>query len=479
MMFAVLLLGLLAGLVIGGAVGWLACQRRSATDLAAAVSSARAEAAARVEAVRAAEQQAAAAEHQAAAAGHQAAVADLRRAEAATRSGVERDLAAARAEMTQLQARLSDLLTQHQAYVDAQRRERAEREHREAGQTQVLKTLSPVAQQLQAMQQAVAEMERQRSQQHVQLAEQILHTKASVEESRKAADTLASALSNNAVRGVWGETQLKTLVESAGLLQRVDFDIQQSIEAESGARRPDMVIKLPGGKQMAIDAKVPYLAFMEAQRSDLDVAQRQRLLGDHAKKVRGHVDALASKSYWTGLAASPEFTVAFIPNDQLLAAAIETDPSLMEHAFRQGIVLATPTNLWGLLKTVAYTWKQDVLTEDAKRLFDLGRELYARIVKLADHAEKLRRSLESSVKNYNAFASSLESRVLVTARKLDQFDESALLPTPGEIEATPKALTSGDFAALGDVDRPEVDFTLAFETVEAEIVDDEGGAEAV
>lgn len=465
MTFAVVFLGLLAGLVIGIAAGWVAAQRRSADALARAVETTRAETAARVEAVRGAE--------------HQAVLADLRRAEAAARAGVERDLAAALAEKAQLQSRLTDLAAQRQEQVEAQRRERAERERREEGQTQVLKTLTPVAQQLHAMQQAVAEMERQRAQQHVQLAEQIRHTKSSVEESRKAADNLASALSNNAVRGVWGETQLQTLVESAGLLQRVDFDTQQSIEADSGARRPDMVIKLPGGKQMAIDAKVPYVAFMEAQRSDLDVAQRQRLLGEHAKKVRGHVDTLASKSYWTGLQASPEFTVAFIPNDQLLAAAIETDPSLMEHAFRQGIVLATPTNLWGLLKTVAFTWKQDVLTEDAKRLFDLGRELYARIVKLADHAEKLRRSLESSVKNYNAFASSLESRVLVTARKLDQFDESSLLPAPGQIESSPRALTSGDFAALGDdVERPELDYTLAFETVEVEIVDD-GDAEAV
>lgn len=462
MTFAVVFLGLLAGLVIGAAAGWLAAQRRSSAATAHAVEVAGAEAVARVEAVRRAE--------------HQAAVADLRRAEAEARAGVERDLSAARAEVAQLQARLADLLSQHQEHLEAQRREQAEREQREAGQTQVLTTLAPVAQQLQAMQQKVAEMERQRTHQHGQLAEQIRHTKDSVEESRKAADALASALSNNAVRGVWGETQLTTLVESAGLLARVDYETQHSIESESGARRPDMVIKLPGGKQMAIDAKVPYLAFMRAQSGDLSVAERQRLLGEHAKKVRGHVDALASKSYWSGLAASPEFTVAFIPNDQLLAAAIQTDPSLMEHAFKQGIVLATPTNLWGLLKTVAFTWKQDVLTEDAKVLFDLGRELYARIVKLADHAEKLRRSLESSVKNYNAFASSLESRVLVTARKLDAFDESSILPGPAQIETAPKALTSGEFAALGDVARPELDYTLALETVDAEVVE---GDEAV
>jgi DNA recombination protein RmuC len=261
------------------------------------------------------------------------------------------------------------------------------------------------------------------------------------------------------------------VAEMAGMLDKCDFHEQVSVDAEEGRRKPDMVVNLPGAKQMAVDAKVPYTSFMDAHRDGLAPEERHSLLLDHAKQVRRHVDALASKSYWSGLEASPEFTVAFIPNDQLLAAALEADPSLMEYAFGKGIVLATPTNLWAILKTVAFTWRQENLTEDAKQVFDLGTELYRRICKLSEHAEKLRRSLEGTVKSYNAFASSLESRVLVTARKLDQMDESSLLAQATEIETVPKALTSSDFEVIADLDRAELD--LGLETVEAEIVEDD------
>lgn len=398
-------------------------------------------------------------------------VAEIREQDAAARAAVESDLAGALATVDALRAALEAAREQHQAMTDQQRLTQREREQAEGGHTQVLKTLTPVADQLRAMQRRVEELEQQRSHQHGELAEQLRSTQVTVAESKKAADTLASALTNNAVRGVWGETQLRTLVESAGLLPRVDFDTQTSIEADSGARRPDMVINLPGGKQMAIDAKVPYNAFIDAHGPQVNPADRQRLLVEHARRVRGHVDALSAKSYWTGLTASPEFTVAFIPNEQLLSVALETDPSLLEYSFGKGVLLATPTNLWAILKTVAFTWRQDVLTDDAKQLFDLGRELYRRISTLADHADKLRRSLETTVKSYNNFANSLESRVLVTARKLDQMDESAVLGTARQIDLTPKALTSGEFAVMADLERPEL--TFDFDVADAEVVDEE------
>ncbi|WP_181407692.1 DNA recombination protein RmuC [Nocardioides sambongensis] len=399
---------------------------------------------------------------------------EIRAQEAAARAEVESRLAAALASVEEIRGSLDAARAQHQESVRTQQHAQQQRERTEGGHQQVLKTLTPVVEQLRAMQQRVHDMEEQRHRQHGELAEQLRTTQHTVAESKKAADTLAHALSNNAVRGFWGETQLRTLVESAGLLARVDFDTQASIQADSGARRPDMVINLPGGKQMAIDAKAPYNAYIEACRSDLPPDQRHRHLVEHAKKVRGHVDTLASKSYWSGLAASPEFTIAFIPNDQLLSAALEADPSLLEHAFGKGIVLATPANLWAILKTVAFTWRQDVLTEDAQRLFDLGRELYRRIQTMAEHAEKLRRSLESTIKSYNAFAGSLESRVLVTARKLDRMDESSVIPAPATIDVTPRALTSGDFEAIADAGRHELSFDLGLdEPVDAEIVDDE------
>ena len=188
--------------------------------------------------------------------------------------------------------------------------------------------------------------------------------------------------------------------------------------------------------------------------------------------MRAHVDALSAKSYWTGLDISPDFTIAFIPNEPLLTAALENDATLMEYAFSKRVILANPATLWALLKTIAFTWQQDVLTEDAKRLFDLGKELYSRLSTLSEHADKLRRSIESTVTSYNQFASSLEQRVLVTARKLDALDESKVIATPPAIDEQPKRLSQPELAqrcecscraALDEtgVGRADLDFTLA------------------
>jgi DNA recombination protein RmuC len=481
-----LLLGLVLGALLGGVAAWVVLQQRAQARLQAqraddaAAACAERDAAVRAVEERAAERAAVAEARASAAEEHtrsvlsarqDAIVAQLREQAAADRADVEQRLSAALADAAGLREALEASRQQLRETVDAHRRQEAERQKGETGQAQVLQTLKPVLEHLRGMQTKVDALEKARVEQHTELAAQIKHTQHSVEESRKAADTLASVLKNNSVRGAWGETQLRTLVETAGLLNRVDFELQHSVEADSGDRRPDMVINLPGGKQMAIDAKVPYNSFMDAQREGLEPETRQRLLDDHAKKVRGHVDVLARKGYWTGLAVSPEFTVAFIPNEQLLNAALEVDPSLMEHAFRQGIVLATPTNLWGMLKTVAFTWKQEALTEDAQALFEMGQVLYRRIVKMAEHVDKLGRSIQRSVKDYNAFTGSLERSVLPAARKLNAADPLATIAPPQEIEEAPRSLTAGDFAALTDVERPELDLALAFEeTVEAEIV---------
>lgn len=435
-------LALLVGLLLGAAVGWVARQATLAavpTREDPAVVEARHEA--ELDGLR-----------------HQLALAEAR-AETAL-ADVRGELGRAAAQAEELRSALADARERSRTMAEEQRRGQQERERAEAGQTQVLKTLTPVVEHLRSMQRKVDDLEKARVQQHTELATQIRHTQRSVEDSRKAADTLASVLKDNAVRGVWGETQLRTLVETAGLVNRIDFELQHAMEADSGARRPDMVINLPGGKQMAIDAKVPYNSFMDAHREGIEPEQRQRLLADHARKVRGHVDTLARKGYWTGLRTSPEFTVAFIPNEQLLNAALEVDPSLMEHAFGQAVVLATPTNLWSMLKTVAFTWKQEALTEDAQQLFDLGQVLYRRILKLAEHVDKLGRSIQRSVKDYNAFTGSLERSVLPAARKLNAADPVATLPAPKEVEEVPRALTSGEFAALADLDREELTFDL-------------------
>ena len=381
---------------------------------------------------------------------------------------VAAQLATAKAWHDGLQRELDAARAQYADLMERTRREAQERVEAERRDSKVLSALAPVQEALRTMHQDFARLDKQRSEQHGDLAAQIRVTRETAEKSKLAAETLASALRNNTVRGAFGETQLKSLVESAGLLRRVDFTTQESIEAESGARRPDMVVHLPGGKQMAIDAKVPYSAFIESNRPDITDVQRAEQLARHAKQVKAHIDALAGKTYWSGLSASPEFTVAFIPNESILNSALDADPGLMEHAFSKGVLLATPVNLWAVLKTVAFTWQQDVLTEDAKHLFDLGKELYARLAKLAEHSEKLRRSIESTVANYNNFAASLEQRVLVTARKLDQVDETKIIAAPHTIDTQTKRLTQEEFTAFDDLERPELDFAL-----DAEIVDDD------
>ncbi|MGJ9412087.1 DNA recombination protein RmuC [Aeromicrobium sp. CF4.19] len=452
----VLLVGLVVGLALGGLVGWSTGRARVAPPEVVGEDPAVVEAR------------------------HAAVVAELRQQEAAARSEVENRLAAAQASVEGLRQALEAAQQQYRETVHSHQREAKERDAAAQGESKVLQQLAPVTSQLRTMQQKVDEIEKQRSQQHGHLTEQIKASQESAEKSRLAAEALSSALKNNAKRGAYGETQLKSLVESAGLLNRIDFTTQESITADSGARRPDMVIKLPGRKQMAIDAKVPYSAFIEAHEAAADEHRSKQLLVQHAKQVKSHVDALSGKEYWTGLESSPEFTMAFIPSEAILSAALDADPSLMEYAFGKGIVLATPVNLWAVLKTVAFTWKQEDLAENAQELVDLGRELYKRLGTLSDHVSKLGRSIEGTVRDYNKFVGTLESRVLVTARKLDAVDEAKLLQPVEPVEADPRSLSSlgvdrqvgpevgPEFEVFEDLERPELDLA-----VEAEIVDDE------
>jgi len=396
---------------------------------------------------------------------HQAEVLEVRHAEAQEKGLLQADLAQAQATAVALREQVEQLREQHQ-------RETAERAKAQADESKVLQQMSPIAEQLKAMHQKVDGIEKQRHEQHGKLEEQIKATRETAELSRAAAGQLAAALSNNSARGAYGETQLRTVVESSGMVRHVDFYTQETVQTESGGRRPDMVINLPGAKQMAVDAKMPLADYLRAGAPDLDDVRRTQLLAQHTKAVKSHIDALAAKSYWSGLSASPEFTIAFIGNDAALNAALDVDPSLMEYAFSKGIVLATPANLWSLLKTVAFTWQQDALTEDAKALFDLGKQLYERIATMAGHVTKLGRSIETSVNDYNKFVSSLESRVLVTARKLDAVDESKLIPAATEIEEQPRRIVADEFTqALADVERPELE--LFDEIHAAEVVEEE------
>lgn len=400
---------------------------------------------------------------------HQAALAEQRAADAAAQAQIRADelavqaklraeLAATEATVDGLREQIESAKTQYREIIDRQRSEQQEREQRELAESKVLQALAPVKQTLSDMQLKVTELETQRSQQHGELAQQLKTAAESEERLRSTAESLASALRSNSTRGVWGETQLRSVVEAAGLLERVDFDTQHSISTDAGAGRPDMVIHLPGGKNIAVDAKVPFNAYLEASQipataTGAEGIQREAKLKDHVKAVRDHITALGSKTYWNGLASSPELVIAFIPSESLVSSALEADPSIMEFAFSKRVALASPVTLWSVLKTVAFSWQQDVLTNEAKTLFDLSRELYSRLSTTASQIEKLGRTIERTVKDYNSFVGSLESRVLPTARKLGALDESKVFAPLTGIEESPRELTA--FELVNALDKPD------------------------
>jgi DNA recombination protein RmuC len=320
-------------------------------------------------------------------------------------------------------------------------------------ESKLLEAIAPVRFHLEQMQQVVTRLEKDRTEQFGTIQEQLKNAIDSDAALRKQTQALSQALSSNNIRGVWGETQLRKLVELAGLIKHADFSEQASFSTESGAGRADMVINLPGGKSLAIDSKVPFNSYQEASTiSDLssgeELARRNRLIEEHVKAVKAHVDALSSKSYWSGLSASPDFVIAFVPSESLLSAALDADAGLLEYAFKKNVALASPVSLFSVLKTINYIWRQNVDETQVRTMIKLGKELYDRVGKLAEHADKLGRSITATVKDYNIFVSSLESRVLVTARKLNDLDENTLgteqIPAPAEIEAAAQPLTASE-----------------------------------
>ncbi|MCR2809724.1 MULTISPECIES: DNA recombination protein RmuC [unclassified Microbacterium] len=391
-------------------------------------------------------------------------------------------LAASDATRQGVQAQLEHQHLLYRELAAQARADQASREERERREQAVLRALAPVHETLQSMQTKVDDLERDRSAQFGSLAEQLRRAQQSDEALRATTESLASALRSGTTRGVWGETQLRRVVEAAGLTRYVDFDTQTSITSDAGAGRPDMVIRLPGDKAIAVDAKVPLDAYLEASAIPFtavgaEAARRKSLLDKHVKALRGHVDALAKKAYWAGLASSPEFVVCFVPSESLLAAALEEDPSLLDYAFGKRVALASPVNLWAVLKTVAFTWTQQDVSQEARALFVLGNELYERLGKLAGHADDLRRAIERTVDSYNRFAGSLESRVLVTARRFPGIDQTKLdgLAVPALVEKSPRRLRAPELLdgtlAPDDVREPASDASLLAAELSADLGD--------
>lgn len=344
-------------------------------------------------------------------------------------------------QLTYLKSQLAQAQRAEQERVEREReraaaeaeRKQAENERKLQEQSEVLSALAPVQKNLDALQQKVSQIEEGRKREMGALGEQLKGLGEQQARLDRETNALSSALRNNKVRGAWGEAQLRNIVESAGLLEHVDFDTQVVVtDADGRTQRPDMIIHMPGGKTIPIDAKAPYADYQKAceipdTATPEELARKSELLHAHAKAVREHVKTLGDKAYWNAFADAPDFVITFIPNESLLQAALETDPTLMDDAFARKVALTSPITLWAVLKSVAYAWQQQSLTDDAKMLFDLSRELYERFAVLGDRATKLGSAITKTVGAYNAFASSLESRVLVTARKLQRVDQSRII----------------------------------------------------
>ncbi|MBJ2120633.1 DNA recombination protein RmuC [Arthrobacter sp. MSA 4-2] len=342
---------------------------------------------------------------------------------------------------------------------------------RSADETNVLRALAPVAEKLTQVQRQVGLLERDRVEQYGQLAQQLQEARDADARLLSTTHSLAAALRSNSARGQWGEVQLRRVVEAAGMLARVDFVEQATLAraevaeaASSGGAgstsRPDMVVQLPGNKQLVIDAKVPLSAFLQAQELDEDgaegagrEAERTALLQQHAKALRAHIDTLAKKKYWEGTNNSPELVICFIPVESILSSALRADPGLLDYAFSRNVALASPVSLLAILKSAAFSWRQEVLTDNARELFELSRQLYERLGTMGGHVAKLGSSLKASVEKYNSFVGTLETRVLPTARRIGAFDAASLDAVPAgagpeksafsgiqAVEATPRLL---------------------------------------
>jgi DNA recombination protein RmuC len=287
-----------------------------------------------------------------------------------------------------------------------------------------------------------------------QLHQQVLDMRMTTDTLRRETQSLSTALRRPQVRGRWGELHLRRAVEVAGLVDRCDFSEQVHLRDDEAVLRPDLVVRLAGGRAVVVDAKVPLDAFLDATTTD-DLDEREAQLARHARQLRGHVDMLGSRRYWRALPESPEFVVLFLPAESFLAAALDADGSLIEYAADRGVVLASPTTLIALLRTVAHGWRHEALADQAREIHRVGRDLHERIGTMSGHLAKLGRSLDGAVASYNQTVGSWESRVLVAARRFEELDatDERLPETPfvetaaravGSVHPPPRRAAGGD-----------------------------------
>lgn len=350
-----------------------------------------------------------------------------------------RTLEEQRLTLTQAQAALSDsfkalssdaLKSNNQAFIELARTtlekfQEGARGDLDARHKAVDQLVQPLKESLQKVDGKLGEIERVRVSSYAALNEQL---KGLVETHlpvlRNETANLVKALRQPTVRGRWGELQLKRVVEMAGMLDHCDFLEQQSRTLEDGKLRPDLIVKLPGGRNIVVDAKAPVSAYLEALEASDEAAQRAQL-ARHAQQVRGHMTALSRKGYWDQFEPTPELVVMFLPGEVFFSAALQEDPSLIEAGVNEKVIVATPTTLIALLRAVAYGWRQEALAQNAKEIADLGKDLYSRIATLAENWNKLGERLGRTVDAYNRSSGSLENSVLRSARRLRDLRVSA------------------------------------------------------
>lgn len=409
-----LVLGLAAGTVLGLAIGVLTARSRSAAKLAGAAAQA-----------------------------------------GVLTSALEAERSASAERVTALQYALEtertgamDRVAALQTALEAERKAAADRlalvQADEKRQHAVEELVRPMKDSLVRVAKQIEDAERSRLTAHGELAAQVKSMSTVGEQLRSETGRLVTALHRSEVRGRWGEMQLRRLVESAGLLPHVHFTEQETLRAPGGALRPDMVVHLAEDREVVVDAKVALDAFLEGSALD-DAEQQQAAMQRHAAAVSAHVDRLSGKEYWRQFENTPEFVVMFLPAESLLGAALEQDPALLERAFSKQVVLATPATLLALLRTVALGWRHESVARNAREILELGRELHSRLATMGTHFAKLGSALDSAVGNYNKSIGSLESRVMVTARRMAECgvtdDEIAIL---APVEKAPREITLDD-----------------------------------